>query len=247
MATSQTGLNGDAVKTAPYVPFKSFLTALDRLKQGHPPTIDGSFWHNMSGGLQRQMILSMKFMGLIGENGEVSKELDALSKAEDRRGIIAAMLRVCYPSLFALGLEHATPNQFNDAMRQYNVSGSTLEKARSFFLQAARFAEISLSESIQHMSKRGASGSKRRGTVGRVRDNHDGDAVEDEEGEDDSSDSNPSPQRGSSSRTIKLRGGGKATLSFDVDVWSMTPEDQQFVFDMIKRMTEYERGAESKG
>jgi hypothetical protein len=235
MASSQTPMNGDAARTAPYVPFKSFLTALDRLKQGHPPVIDVSFWHGMSGGLQRQMIITMKFFGLLGENGEVTKELDALARTEDRRTLMGAMLKACYQTVFEIGLEHATPNQFHDALRQYNVSGSTLDKARSFFLQAAKFTEITLSPGIQYLSKRGAPGGKRRSPAA-SRNRED---PPEENGDDELEEEHP-PQRGSS-RTISLRGGGSATLSFDLDVWSMTPEDQQFVFDMIKRMTEYEQ------
>src|SRR5579872_2041867 len=140
MATSTTTPFGDAARpTAPYVPFKSFLTALDRLGQGHPPQIDGSFWHGFSGGLQRQMMAALRFFGLLGENGEVAPELTTLAKAADRKLLICSMLKACYPAVFEIGLEHATVNQFNDALRQYNVTGTTLEKARSFFLQAARF------------------------------------------------------------------------------------------------------------
>jgi hypothetical protein len=146
---------------------------------------------------------------------------------------MATLLKAAYPALDEIGLEHATPNQFNEALRQYNVSGTTLEKARSFFLQAAKFSGITLSPGIQHLSKPGATGARKRRAT--VREREEPDEVEEEEIEEETS------GRGSS-RTIPLRGGGSATLSFDVDVWSMTPEDQQFVFDMIKRMTEYEKG-----
>jgi hypothetical protein len=235
MSTSTTPPNGDSLKTAPYLPFKTFLTALDRLRIGHPPVVDGSFWHGMSGGTQRQIVLAFKFFGLLGENGEVSKELDALARADDRRQLIGAMLGACFTAVFEIGVEHATPNQFNDALRQYNVSGSTLEKARSFFLQAAKFSEIALSPGIQSLSKPGSSGRRRRSTTSRNRDE-----IEELDDEDDEETPSTLQQKGTS-RTIPLRGGGSATLSFDVDVWSMTAEDQQFVFEMIKRMTEYEQ------
>jgi hypothetical protein len=178
------------------------------------------------------MMTAMRFFGLLGDHGEVTKELDTLANAVDRKKYIATILEVSYPAVFETGLEHATPNQFNDALRQYNVSGTTLDKARSFFLQAAKFAEIKLSPGIQHLSKPGASGRKRKVQNGKSR--------EEEVEEIEESEVLASKKTGSS-RTIALRGGGSATLAFDVDVWSMTPEDQQFVFDMIKRMTEYEQ------
>lgn len=151
------------------------------------------------------------------------------------------MLKACYPGMFEIGLEHAPPNQFNDALRQYQVSGSTLEKARSFFLQAAKFAEITLSSGIQHFSKQGApAGRIRRAVNGRNREEAD-------EEDDIPEDPAPTPPQRGTSRTITLRGSGSATLSFDVDVWSMTPEDQGFVFEMINRMTEYEQKVKPAG
>src|SRR5258708_34638697 len=184
--------------TATYVPFKSFMTSLDRLAQGHPPQIDGSFWHGFSGGLQRQMMAAMRFFGLLGDNGEVSKELDALAKSEDRKNLVAAMLRVCYPAVFEIGVEHATPNQFNDALRLYNVNGTTLEKARSFFLQASKFAGIELSPGIQHLSKPGSTGRRRASNGRRTRE----EAGDVEELEDQVTPPAKPPQ--GSSRTITL-------------------------------------------
>jgi hypothetical protein len=94
------------------------------------------------------------------------------------------------------------------------------------FLSLPYLLAFSISQNLGHLGRADAVRSFR-------------DREEPEEIEEDINEEVP-PVRGSS-RTICLRGGGSATLSFDVDVWSMTPEDQQFVFDMIKRMTEYEQ------
>src|SRR5437879_2286799 len=102
MASPATNLNGDTPKTAPYLAFKTFVTALDRLMVGHPPVVDGSFWHGLSGGTQRQIVLVLRFFGILRENGEVIKELEALAKAVDRRALIGAMLRACFPGVFEI-------------------------------------------------------------------------------------------------------------------------------------------------
>jgi hypothetical protein len=233
MATSQSAPNGDSPRTAPYIPFKSFSTALDRLKLGHPPTIDSSFFHGMSGGTQRQIILALKFFGLVGDGGEVSQELDVLAKAEDRRSLIGDLIRNAYSTVFGIGLEHATPNQFNDALREYNVSGSTLEKARSFFLQAAKFAGVTLSPGIQHLSKRGASGGKRRSSS---RNREDIDDDTDDQIEDVPTLAAPTGE----SLTVNLQSGGTITLTASTSFIKMSSQDRQFVFRLIDELQGYE-------
>jgi hypothetical protein len=231
MAASSAASNESDSSTAPYVPFRSFISALDYLKQPHPPVLDPSVWHSFSGGLQRQMYAAFKFLGLLDKTGKVGPELQELIDAVDRKTLIAKMLKRAYPAMFEIGLAHATPNQFADALRKYNVAGSTHKKASSFFLQAAKFANVTLSAGIQHLSKPGATGTRKKRSAGQNRNGGEANGIDEIEDE-------PTPR--GSSRTIQLRGGGKATLSFNVDVWSMTPEDQEFVFSMIKRMTEYE-------
>ncbi len=223
------------IPTAPYVPFRSFINALDYLKQGHPNELDPSVWPTFSGGLQRQMLAAFRFLGLLDQANVVQPELVHLVEAEDRRLLIQACLHKSFPALFALDLAKATPNQFADSLRQLNVSGTTHRKAISFFLKAAKFADIQLSPGILHLSKPGTpAGRKRRVASGNAKMNDSVEVLlEDEE------EAQNSPGHGSS-KTIPLRGGGTATLTFDVDVWSMTIEDQQFVFEMIKRMKEYE-------
>ena len=228
-------------QSAPYVPFRSFLTALDTLRQGHPPTLDPTIWPTFSGGLQRQMFAAFKFLGLIDETGAVREDLDALVRAEDRRQLIAKMLRNSYPALFELELSKATQNQFLDGLRNYNVAGTTLEKARSFFLRAAKHAQISLSPGIQHLSKPGAVSGKRRARNNAFAKSRE-DAIDLGAGE-----GQEEEKARGTSRTIRLQGGGSATLAFDVDVWSMTDQDQQFVFEMIRRMGEYEAKQKTEG
>jgi hypothetical protein len=208
--------------TAAYVPFRSFLNALDHLKRGRPEQLDPSVWHSFSGGLQRQMLAAFRFLGLVDADGAVSPELKELIAAEDRRPLVARMLKRAYKEVFATDVSRATANQFSDALRLYNVAGSTQKKASSFFLQAAKFGGIPLSPGLESLSKPGGRGKRRRAAS--------------------ASDTLPPAGQGSS-RTVRLRGGGTATLNLDVNLWSMTPEDQEFVFDLIRRINEYQAKA----
>ena len=220
---------------APYVPFKSFMTALDNLRHGPPLILDRTVWPTFSGGLAGQMLAAFRFLGFINEDYEVTEVLYKAVDPDQRKEVLREAMRGSYEDIFGLDLSRATPKQLSDVLsEQYNVMGSTHKKALTFFLHAAKYTDVALSPAISRKS-RASSPRKRRNGGNSANPKSDaetpGDGI---------SQPPPPPQKGSS-RTIKLKGGGSATLAFDVDVWSMTPDDQQFVFEMIRKMTDYEQ------
>ncbi len=218
--------------TAVYAPFRSFITSLDYLKEGMPDQLDVSVWPTFSGGLRSQLLAGYRFLGLVDENGVVQPNLGRLVNESSRKQALAAVIKSAYPKLFQLDLSRTTPNQLADTLRQfYNVEGSTLEKAQTFFLHAARYVGERLSPSIARKTRTSA---KRRRVNGQAQ------STDSQPQEAQAASSTPSMHSRGSSKTIKLKGGGVATLTFDVDVFSMTEQDQDFVFDLIKRMREYE-------
>jgi hypothetical protein len=70
-------------RAAVYIPFKTFITAIDTLKPGIPPEIDRTVWPTFSGGLQSQTLGAFKFLGLIEEDGIVKPILNSLVNAND--------------------------------------------------------------------------------------------------------------------------------------------------------------------
>ncbi|HWQ55741.1 MAG TPA: hypothetical protein VN442_18790 [Bryobacteraceae bacterium] len=207
-----------------------------------PDRIDRSIMHSYSGGVQTQLVQVFKCLKLVEANSAPSDTLKALiaSDGSSRQTKLAAIVREAYPFLFNDGfpLGSATGKQLIDAFTVTGISGDSVRKAIAFFLGVAKDAGIQTSPYFKKLKLRaGQNGTKR---VQKTVDEEGVDGVDDE----DENREPQSAQRGSS-RTITLRGGGSATLSFDVDVWSMTAEDQQFVFDMIKRMTEYEQAKAS--
>jgi hypothetical protein len=131
----------------PYVSFKTLTNLLERLQETHlPPRIDRSYLDGLSGGYQTQVIAALRWLDLIGENGEVEGPLTALAtNPEQRPGLIGELLRTHYPSVFALSGRNATQGQLEEEFRKFGITGATLRKAIAFFLHAARYAEIPVS------------------------------------------------------------------------------------------------------
>lgn len=223
--------------TAPYVPFKSFMTALDYLNQGLPNILDRSAWPTFSGGLAGQMLATFRFLGLTTEEYESTPLLARAVDPDKRKDAVREAVVASYGEMVEMDLAKATPKQLGDFLSElYNVTpGSTHKKAMTFFLHAAKYIELPLSPAINRKTR--SSGPRRRRAT-----TANGTPEE----------TPPLPGREAlgghvprrhpgSSKTIPLRGGGTTTVSFDVDVWSMTPEDQTFVFGLIKSMNDYEQ------
>jgi len=131
----------------PYISFKTLTNLLERLQETHlPPRIDRSYLDGLSGGYQTQVIAALRWLDLIGENGEVTGVLSSLATTpEQRPGLIGELLRTHYPSVFVLSGKNATQGQLEEEFRKFGITGATLRKAIAFFLHAARYAEISVS------------------------------------------------------------------------------------------------------
>src|ERR1019366_2477007 len=59
------------VRTAPYVAFKSFCSAVQGLRvHGLPSTLNRTAWESRSGAEQSQILGTLTFLGLINDKGE---------------------------------------------------------------------------------------------------------------------------------------------------------------------------------
>jgi hypothetical protein len=130
----------------PYVPFKTFLTALDTLSQGVPSPIDRSVFGNQSGSTQGMLLQSFRALKLVNEQNEPQPLLHRIVKSEERRAALHEALKATYPEVLALGAA-ATQKQFDDTFSAV-VGADTKKKAKSFFLQAAHMVGITLSPHI---------------------------------------------------------------------------------------------------
>jgi hypothetical protein len=214
----------------PYVPFKTFLTALDTLEAGLPNQLDRSVWPSYSGAIQGQLLGAFRFLELMDEGNCPTPALrELVSKRESRRDLLRALIERHYRPFVALDLTRTSPHQLDETMRQYGLSGATHKKAISFFLQAAQFAGLPLSVLLKAKTRTAAFG-RRRATPGTVPAAAPAAAP-------------AAPEKsGDLSRTVSLRGGGTLTITASLDLFSLGGEDRKLVFDLIDRLQEYESG-----
>ena len=159
MPDNNTGDTSENTKreTAPYVPWSTFETGLNHLKtHGLPHNVDSSLFPSMSGTIVNQFLASLRFLGLIDTAGDVQPDLEKLVDTESRTATLGRLLRDKYSDLIAIGLEKASPSQFDEALRLYNVQGEAHRKAKSFFLKAASEVKLPLSSHLTKKTRTGA-------------------------------------------------------------------------------------------
>ncbi len=149
-----------------YIPFKTFLTAVETLEQGLPDPLDRSVWPSWSGGIQSQTLGAFKFLGLIDEKGHVQPSLHKLvdAKGEQRKIVLKEIIEEKYKEAVKLGEGNSTFQQLQDFFRQYGVESGTLERVIRFFLDACEYTGSKCSvhwakakKTIRRTSRRGES------------------------------------------------------------------------------------------
>src|ERR1019366_6731834 len=141
------------VRTAPYVAFKSFCSAVQGLRvHGLPSTLNRTAWESRSGAEQSQILGTLTFLGLINDKGETQPSLKQLvgitENSDEERRFYASLLRSRYDNVFKLDLQNETPKQLEDAIGELGVSGNVRDRAVRFFLKAAVYAKIPLSSRL---------------------------------------------------------------------------------------------------
>ena len=155
-----------AQAAAAYVPWKTFLTSIEALMQGLPPRLDRSMWPSLSGGVQSHVLSAFRFMGFVDAEGNVQqalRDIVAAFKANDdaeRKTLFRRLLETRYAKVVALASQNGSNQALRDTMRaEYNVSGTTLDRAARFYLDAAEYSGVVVSP---HWSRKGATSNKRR-------------------------------------------------------------------------------------
>jgi uncharacterized protein DUF5343 len=214
--------------TVAYVPFKTFLSALDALKPGVPANINRSVWPTTSGVMVSQILGAFRFLGLINPDGQPTDLLHQLAENEaDRKDIMCKLLTTRYFFAAPKALLKMDPNTLKSEMKDYGITGATLQKAITFFLQAARYADLPLSPYLMKKT-RGPSARKKRNLSPRGLQ------------EDIQQPKYVNPLTGGPAKTIKLSNGGSLTLQATVDTFQMTSEDRGFVLKLLDLIEDYE-------
>jgi hypothetical protein len=138
--------------TPPYVPYATFISALDALRNHGIPAsgkIDKTIWDSQSGSIRGQLILAFRFLGLIDDNNRVLPALPPLVTAPspaERKPLLKKLIEEKYRDIIALNLLTISPGQLEDAFRKLGISGSTLKTATRFFIKACTELGISIAE-----------------------------------------------------------------------------------------------------
>lgn len=131
----------------PYVSFSMLENTLERMRvEGVPARVDRSYLGTASGSAKAQFLAAAKALELLDEQSRPTRTLHALvPKPEDRPGVFNHLLHRFYAPVIALGT-NATQSQLEETFRaEYGISGSTVRKAISFYLAAAKFADVAVS------------------------------------------------------------------------------------------------------
>lgn len=139
----------------PYATFAPFINFSNKLRDTRVPArIDPSAFGNASGSLSYSIIAALKSFKFIAQDGIPTAEFIAFVKADDeaRKPLLKEAMKLAYPTLHGGGfpIKNATAGQFDEHVREnYEAKGSTIDKVASFFIAAADYAGIEISELIK--------------------------------------------------------------------------------------------------
>ena len=150
MSTSNNGGGTDGTK-APYGPFQTLRNFLEQYADHDilPSRIDKSVTASMSGAGRSQLLIALRFFGLIkGTENAVAEGLRHLFQATEEEKVDWA--KTALASHYAGALELSAAGGTNQQLLEwfeetYGHSGTTAEKAVRFFMQLAQFAGTELS------------------------------------------------------------------------------------------------------
>jgi len=216
----------------PILPYRTFLSSLERLSEAIPPRIDRGIWRNQTGTVQSLIMGAYRFFGLIDEQNKPMKLLNDLVSHRDKpQSIVKTMLEDKYAEVIKHNLSTMTEALINDYFESaFGVEGDTKRKAITFFLQAAKAVEMPLSKFLQTQVRVRTSGTRRT----KRRD-------DEENGTDEVNGGEQEPSSGNT-KTIELHSGGTLSLTVSVDLIAMSSDDRTFVFKLIDELNGYEIG-----
>ncbi len=237
----QVAMGRNEVVAPPYVSFNTVKNLLDWLNsEGVPLRLDRSFWQaKFSGSTGTQLMAALRFLGLLQGNRPMP-DLESLVEATtgERRFILKELLKHSYGAVPFDELERATPAMLRGWFRAYPIDGHTLRKAISFFVNAAREAEMPMSNSVRKMAKSRAAavptGAARERRTARpdlsspAPHQRPGGLIPGQQG------------RQHSQTAIDLESGGVVTVGLAVDLFELSDRDREFVLALVDLAQRYQ-------
>jgi hypothetical protein len=227
--------NEKPIPVPPYLPLKTFFGALDALREVVPSRIDRAIWRSQSGATQTQIMVTFRFFGLINDSDAPALPLlENLAKADEteRKKLLRALVEKKYSAIVALDLTKMTPSLLSEQLAKFGVSGDTLRKASTFFLQIAKFVDLPISP---YLTVR-ASALRARRTP----------RTQNQSAPPASNGVAQPPAAEGSTTSVNLKGGGNVTMTVTADVWKMPAEDRKFVLELVDKIQGYEEAPADK-
>jgi hypothetical protein len=233
------GKETERIMSPPYISFLTFTNFLMWLEtEGVPLQFDSSFWRRKySGSTGFQLMSGLRFLGLLkGDKPQPVLEKLVDAKGDARKETLRDVIRESYSKMDFDVLSRATPKMLEDQLREYGIEGDTLRKAESFFINACKFVDITLSSTLKKKARnkpaKSAAGGTR--TKGRKKESHAGQQPEDQ-------DKRRGPTGEGQVSKIALASGGDVTLTVNVDLFLLSKEDREFVLNLVDMMRGYEK------
>ena len=157
--------------TPAYLPWATLISALENLREhGIPGTgkLDKSLWDTQSGAIQGQIVIALRFLGLIDARNRVLPPLPLLvqADAEERKRLLRQIIMDKYKSVVSRDLTTISSGQLEEAIRAFGVSGSTLIRAIRFFVKACQETDIPISKRVSEKVRTAPVARKSRKTNG---------------------------------------------------------------------------------
>jgi hypothetical protein len=170
-----------------------------------------------------------RFFFLVDEHDASTANLATLAHHPEKR---AATLKTLVSDQYMLVMDKSditkcTLKMLEDAFEEvYPVSGATKQKAITFFLKAAKFADMPLSPYLFGQLREGAKKTRRNKP-----------RAEQGDSEKNSTVVNQTP--GLSSHTVQLAGGGRLTITISANPFVMPAADRTFFFSIVDMLHKY--------
>jgi hypothetical protein len=215
----------------PYISFRTLTGLIERLKETIVPgQIDSSVLRNYAGGVARQIVAGLKFLGLIEEGGATTANLKALVEAYGTDAWKDKLTQIIFdayePVIGKLNLETATAAQLDAAFRNYGADGDVLRKCVAFWVAAVVSAGAQISPHILDRPRAKPDRSKRRADRSRLNDDDPNAA-----GVSDETAAMSLPPSGTVRFTVPIPEKSAATMLLPPD---LTVDDWDMVSTMVK-------------
>jgi hypothetical protein len=214
---------------APYLPFRTFLSAIEALEHGLPRRLDRTIWRSQAGNIQGQIMMALRFFSLVDEADAPTPALQRLAAPENkekRQQQIGALLQHAYRSVMENDLTKMTPKMLDEAFSAYGVQGDTRRKAVAFFLRAATYAEQPMHPLLAAQTRNAVSGLRRKRKKSTF--------VGDMDGAADA----PiiPPGRSPTTKTVRLPSGTTITLHIAANWLDMSADERAYIFALVDQL-----------